>query len=68
MHSRNLIFAQVIEHLPEKTLARWVARYRGNHKIQRFNCQEVVLVDNSGTQRHSLPEIVFHETEINQSH
>jgi len=29
-----------MEHLPEKTLARCVARYRGNHKIQSFTCQD----------------------------
>ena len=40
MHSGKLIFAQLMEHLLEKTLARCVARYRGNHKIQTFNCQD----------------------------
>jgi hypothetical protein len=33
MHSGKLIFAQLMEHLPEKILARCVARYRGNHNI-----------------------------------
>src|SRR5450755_2245856 len=39
----KLIFAQLMEHLPEKTLARCVARYRGNHKIQSFTCQDQFL-------------------------
>jgi len=43
MHSGKLIFAQLMEHLPEKTLARCVARYRGNHKIQSFTCQDQFL-------------------------
>ena len=43
MHSGKLIFAQLMEHLPEKTLARCVAHYRGNHKIQSFTCQDQFL-------------------------
>ena len=39
MHSGKLIFAQLKVHLPGKTLARCVARYRCNHKIQSFTCQ-----------------------------
>ena len=43
MHAGKLIFAQLMEHLPEKTFARCVARYRGNHKIQSFNRQDQFL-------------------------
>ena len=43
MHSGKLVFAQLMEHLPEKTLARCVERYRGNHKIQSFTCQDQFL-------------------------
>lgn len=32
-----------MEHLPEKVLARCVERYRGNHKIQSFTCQDQFL-------------------------
>ena len=32
-----------MEHLPEKTFERCVARYRGNHKIQSFTCQDQFL-------------------------
>ena len=38
MHSGKLIFTQLMEHLPEKTLALCGARYRGNRKIQSFTC------------------------------
>ena len=43
MHSGKLIFAQLMEHLPEKTFERCVAQYRGNHKIQSFTCQDQFL-------------------------
>jgi len=43
MHSGKLVFAQLMEHLPEKTLARCVERYRGNHKVQSFTCQDQFL-------------------------
>jgi len=34
----NLVFSQVMEHLPLHTFRRCVQRYRGNHKIQSFSC------------------------------
>jgi hypothetical protein len=43
MHSGKLMFAQLMEHLPEKTFARCVARYRGNHKVLRFTCLDQFL-------------------------
>ena len=43
MPSGKLIFAQLMEHLPEKVLMRCVARYRGNHKIHSFSCQDQFL-------------------------
>ena len=43
MHSGKLIFAQLMEHLPEQTLVRCVARYRGNHKIQSVVGQDQFL-------------------------
>jgi len=43
MHAGKLMFAQLMEHLPEKTLARCVARYGGNHKVQSFTCQDQFL-------------------------
>jgi hypothetical protein len=38
MYMGNLIFSQVMEHLPLHTFRRCVQRYRGNHKIQSFTC------------------------------
>ncbi len=38
MYRGNLIFSQVMEHLPLHTFRRCVQRYRGNHKIQSFSC------------------------------
>jgi transposase len=43
MHAGKLMFAQLMEHLPEKTFARCVARYGGNHKVQSFTCQDQFL-------------------------
>lgn len=43
MHSGKLMFAQLMEHLPEKTFARCVARYRGNHKVLSFTCHDQFL-------------------------
>jgi hypothetical protein len=37
------MFAQLMEHLPEKTFARCVARYGGNHKVRSFTCQDQFL-------------------------
>ena len=38
MYMGNLVFSQVMEHLPLRTFRRCVQRYRGNHKIQSFSC------------------------------
>ena len=38
MYMGNLVFSQVMEHLPLHTFRRCVQRYRGNHKIQSFSC------------------------------
>jgi hypothetical protein len=38
MYVGNLVFSQVMEHLPLHTFRRCVQRYRGNHKIQSFSC------------------------------
>ena len=38
MYMSNLVFTQVMEHLPLHTFRRCVQRYRGNHKIQSFSC------------------------------
>ena len=43
MHTGKLLFAQLMEHLPEKTFARCVARYGGNHKVKSFSCTDQFL-------------------------
>ena len=37
MHQGKLVFAQVIAHLPLSTFRRYVARYKGEHKVKRFS-------------------------------
>jgi hypothetical protein len=43
MHAGKLLFAQLMEHLPEKTLARCVERYGGHYKVQSFTCHDQFL-------------------------
>jgi hypothetical protein len=43
MHTGKLIFAQLMEHLPQKTFGRCVARYGGHHKVQSFSCRDQFL-------------------------
>jgi hypothetical protein len=38
MNQGKLVFAQIMEHLPLTTFRRCVARYDGEHKVQRFSC------------------------------
>jgi hypothetical protein len=44
MHEGKLVFAQLAAHLPLSTLRRCVARYDGEHKVQRFSCLDQFLV------------------------
>lgn len=43
MHTGKLVFAQLMEHIPLTTFRRCVARYRGEHKVQRFSCLDQYL-------------------------
>jgi hypothetical protein len=38
MYTGQLVFAQVMDHLPWHTFRRVVARYRGDHRTREFNC------------------------------
>src|SRR5450755_2660906 len=38
MHQGQLVFAQVMAHLPLSTFRRCVARYDGEHKVKSFSC------------------------------
>ncbi len=40
MYTGKLVFAQVMEHLPQHTLRRSIQRYNGNRYVKRFSCQE----------------------------
>ena len=40
MYEGKLIFAQVLEHLPQHTLQRCIERYSGNKRIKSFTCQD----------------------------
>jgi hypothetical protein len=40
MYTGKLIFAQVLDHLPQHTLRRCVERYGGNQHVKRFTCQD----------------------------
>lgn len=40
MYAGKLIFAQVLEHLPQQTLQRCIERYSGNKRIKSFTCQD----------------------------
>ena len=43
MHMGKLVFAQLMEHLPQKTFARCVDRYDGHHKVKSFSCMDQYL-------------------------
>jgi len=40
MHSGQLIFSQIMGHLPLHTFRRCVSRYQGNYKVKRFTCRD----------------------------
>jgi hypothetical protein len=48
MHVGKLLFAQLMEHLPEKTFERCVARYGGHH------AKEKDVADQARADKHSL--------------
>jgi len=59
MYAGQLIFSQVIDHLPLHTFQRCVKRYHGNHKIKSFTCldQYLCMVFAQLTYRESLRDI-----------
>lgn len=38
MHTGQLVFAQLMDHLPWKTFGRIVDRYSGDHRVRDFRC------------------------------
>jgi hypothetical protein len=43
MNQGQLVFAQLMQHLPLTTFRRCVARYRGEHKVRSFSCLDQFL-------------------------
>jgi hypothetical protein len=43
MHQGQLVFAQLMRHLPPTTFRRCVARYAGEHKVKSFSCLDQYL-------------------------
>ena len=43
MHQGQLVFAQLMKHLPLTTFRRCVARYAGEHKVKSFSCLDQYL-------------------------
>src|SRR5450631_3430616 len=59
MHQGQLVFAQLMRHLPLTTFRRCVARYDGEHKVKRFSCldQYLCMAFAQLTYRESLRDI-----------
>ncbi len=43
MHQGQLVFAQLMRHLPLTTFRRCVAHYAGEHKVKSFSCLDQYL-------------------------
>ena len=43
MNQGQLVFAQLMQHLPLTTSRRCVGRYHGDHKVQSFSCLDQFL-------------------------
>ncbi|HIJ25971.1 MAG: DUF4372 domain-containing protein, partial [Gammaproteobacteria bacterium] len=61
MHIGQLVFAQVMLHLPKHTFRRCVQKYNGDHKVKSFSCidQFLVMAFAQLTYRESLRETVI---------
>jgi hypothetical protein len=59
MHQGQLVFAQIMKHLPLTTFRRCVARYAGEYKVQSFSCldQYLCMAFAQLTYRESLRDI-----------
>jgi hypothetical protein len=59
MNQGQLVFAQLMQHLPLATLRGCVARYAGEHKVKRFSCldQYLCMAFAQLTYRESLRDI-----------
>ena len=59
MYTGNIVFSQLMAHLPMHTFRRCVQRYRGHHKVKSFSCldQFLCLAFAQLTYRESLRDI-----------
>ena len=59
MNQGQLVFAQLMQHLPLSTFRRCVARYQGEFKVQSFSCldQFLCMAFAQFTYRESLRDI-----------
>jgi hypothetical protein len=59
MHQGQLVFSQLMRHLPLTTFRRCVARYAGEHKVKSFSCldQYLCMAFAQLTYRESLRDI-----------
>jgi hypothetical protein len=57
MYTGRLVFAQVLDHLPQHTFRRCVERYGGNQHVKRFTCQYRCMAFAQLTYRESLRDI-----------
>ena len=59
MYSGQLVFAQMMDHLPWHTFRRIVDRYRGDHRVREFSCanQYRVMAFAQLTYRESLRDV-----------
>lgn len=59
MNQGELVFAQLMQHLPLTSFGRCVARYAGEHKVKRFTCldQYLCMAFAQLTYRESLRDI-----------
>jgi len=44
MHSGQIVFSQIIQHLPMRRFHTCVGRYSGNHRVRNFSCHDQFLV------------------------
>lgn len=68
MNSGQIVFSQLIDHLPVHEFRKCVARYHGNHRARTFSCwdQFLCLAFAQLTYRESLRDIVACLTALNE--
>ena len=43
MHEGKILFAQIVEFLPRRSLSTCIEKYRGNYKVKDFSCYDQLL-------------------------